>query len=89
MKMNQRLSPLIWIAIGLTLVTSGCGRNNDGQTSSASGAPVKKLKLAFVPNSPSDFWTIARHGCEDAQKKLGDVEVDFRIPSSGSAAEHQ
>jgi ribose transport system substrate-binding protein len=89
MKMNQRLSLSIWVAIGLTLVTSGCGRNNDGQTSSASEVREKKLKLAFVPNSPTDFWTIARRGCEDAQKELGDVEVDFRIPSSGSAAEQQ
>jgi ribose transport system substrate-binding protein len=89
MKMNPRLSLSIWVAIGLILVTPGCGKKDEGQASSGGGAPGKKLKLAFVPNSPSNFWLIARRGCEDAQKELGDVEVDFRIPSSGSAAEQQ
>jgi ribose transport system substrate-binding protein len=89
MKMNQYLPLSLWIAIGLVLAAPGCGRNNDGQTPSAGGAPAKKLRLAFVPNSPSDFWAIARRGCEDAQKELGNVEVDFRIPSSGSTVEQQ
>ena len=51
--------------------------------------PAKKLKLAFVSNNAADFWTIARAGCNDAAKELGDVDVDFRIPSSASAAEQQ
>ena len=47
------------------------------------------MKLAFVSNNAANFWTIARAGCADAQKELGDVDVDFRIPSTGSAAEQQ
>jgi ribose transport system substrate-binding protein len=54
-----------------------------------SAADGKKLKLAFVSNNASPFWTIARAGCDDAAKELGNVDVDFRIPSTGSVAEQQ
>lgn len=49
----------------------------------------EKLKLAFVSNNAADFWTIARRGTEAAAKNLTNVEVMFRIPSAGSAAEQQ
>jgi ribose transport system substrate-binding protein len=49
----------------------------------------KKLKLAFVSNNAATFWTIARAGTADAAKELKDVEVDFKIPATGSAAEQQ
>lgn len=55
----------------------------------SSSAGDKKLKLAFVSNNAATFWTIARSGCEAAEKELGNVEVDFRIPSTGGAAEQQ
>ncbi len=64
-----------------SLALVGCGKND-----SSSG---KKLKLAFVSNNAATFWTIARSGCEDAERTLGNVEVDFRIPSTGGAAEQQ
>jgi ribose transport system substrate-binding protein len=80
----------------------GCGQKGGGDTTPAStnatattaggAAPApagKKLKLAFVCNNAATFWTIARQGCMEAQKELGDVDVDFRIPSTGSAAEQQ
>lgn len=67
---------LLVAAIGLALIAPGC-------------APKKKIRLAFVTNNPSSFWTIARAGTQDAAKELPDVEVDFRIPASGSAAEQQ
>jgi ribose transport system substrate-binding protein len=77
MKLNQLR--LFVLALALTLVAPGCGP-----------AGSKKLKLAFIPNNPSPFWTIARAGTIDAAKELGNVEVDFRIPPSGTAAEqHQ
>ena len=68
----------------LALLISGCGKT-DNQTATGSGSG-KKVKLAFVSNNASSFWTIARAGCDDAKKELGNVEVDFRIPSSGTAA---
>jgi ribose transport system substrate-binding protein len=46
----------------------------------------KPLKLAFLTNNASDFWTIARAGCNQAQKEVKDISVEFRIPSDGSAA---
>jgi ribose transport system substrate-binding protein len=86
MKLNQLR--LLLTALCLMLVVPGCGKK-EAETPGG-GKPKKKLKLAFVTNNPSTFWTIARAGTSDAEKELGDVEVDFRIPPSGTAAEqHQ
>ncbi len=83
-------------ALCLALALQGCGKSDNppssgGNTSANTAAPAsgKKLRLAFVCNNPAPFWTIARAGTEEAQKELGDVEVDFRIPSTGTAAEQQ
>ena len=46
-------------------------------------------KLAFVTNNAADFWTIARKGCEQADGELANVDVEFRIPSDGTAAEQR
>ncbi len=70
----------ILLAASLAFTLAGCGDKSESD---------KKLKLAFVSNSAATFWTIARAGCEDAAKTLGNVEVDFRIPSTGGAAEQQ
>jgi len=83
MKFNQLRLTLT--ALCVALIVAGCGKN-DGATSGGTG---KKLKLAFVSNNASSFWTIARAGTADAVKELTNVEVDFRIPSSGGAAEQQ
>jgi ribose transport system substrate-binding protein len=48
-----------------------------------------KTRLAFVTNNAADFWTIARRGCQKAEQELADVEVDFRIPADGTAAEQK
>jgi ribose transport system substrate-binding protein len=50
-------------------------------------AKDKPLKLAFLTNNASDFWTIARAGCNQAEKEVKDIKVEFRIPSDGTAAE--
>ena len=71
-------------ALCVALITPGCGnKENTGD------AAAKKLKLAFVSNNAATFWTIARSGCDDAAKELGNVTVDFRIPSTGGSAEQQ
>ena len=49
----------------------------------------KKFKVAFVTNTAADFWTIARRGCEQASKDLGNIDVEFRIPADGTAAEQR
>src|SRR5712692_3953563 len=56
---------------------------------SPAGGPAAKFKLAFVTNNAADFWTIARRGCEQAGSELPNVEVEFRIPSDGTAAEQR
>jgi ABC-type sugar transport system substrate-binding protein len=71
------------LALCIGAIVSGCGKKETAD-SSGSAAPAKKLKLAFVSNNSAPFWTIARSGCDDAAKELGDVEVDFRIPATGS-----
>src|SRR6201987_4528621 len=53
----------------------------------ANAQDSKHLKLAFLTNNASDFWTIARAGCEKAKKDVPNISVDFRIPSDGTAAE--
>jgi len=53
-----------------------------------SGA-AKKHKVAFVTNNASEFWTIARKGTEKADAEIPNVEVEFRIPGEGTAAEQQ
>lgn len=75
-------------ALGLAFVFAGCGKH-DGHSNSGGATTGKKLKLAFVSNNASEFWTIARAGTTEAQTELENVEVDFRIPSSGQAAEQR
>src|SRR5215470_5470974 len=65
-----------------TLVFSGCN-------TAPAGKEGKPLKLAFVTNNSSDFWTIARRGVEKAGSELNDVSADFKITSDGSAAEQK
>ena len=79
-------------ALCATLALAGCSKESGSSASgdSAGGASSsKKLKLAFVVNNASDFWTYAKAGTKDAAKELGNVSVDFRIPSSGQAAEQR
>jgi ribose transport system substrate-binding protein len=85
--MNKTCS--LFLALCLASAFSGCGKKEGEAGSTPAAASAKKRKLAFVSNNAANFWTIARSGCEDAAKQLGDVEVDFRIPSTGSAAEQQ
>ncbi|HEY1716737.1 MAG TPA: sugar-binding protein [Verrucomicrobiae bacterium] len=87
MKKNQ----ILLAALCVAAFASGCGKNETADNSGAgnAAAPAKKLKLAFVSNNAANFWTIARAGCNDAAKELGDVDVDFRIPSTPDAAAQQ
>src|SRR4030095_15296469 len=53
------------------------------------GGTSKNLRLAFVTNNASDFWTIARKGTEKADAELADATVEFKIPSEGTAADQK
>jgi ribose transport system substrate-binding protein len=48
-----------------------------------------KPKVAFVSNNAFDFWTIAEAGCRKAEAELGTVEVVFRKPPNGTAADQK
>jgi len=49
----------------------------------------QKQKLAFVTNNAANFWTIARKGVDQAASELPNVDVEFRIPADGTAAEQK
>jgi ribose transport system substrate-binding protein len=72
----------------IILVCSGCNREA-AKPNSGSNASGKNLKLAFVTNNASDYWTIARKGVEKADAELDNVTVDFRLPGEGTAAEQK
>ena len=78
----QKLS-LFTVALATALALTSCGQKE------AQPGAKKKLKLAFVSNNAATFWTIARAGCDDAAKQLGNVEVEFQIPSDAQAATQQ
>lgn len=75
MKIKNLIS--VATALGVALFIAGCGKGE------------KKLKLAFVTNNASSFWTIARAGTVEALKELPNVEVEFKIPSDGTAAQQR
>ena len=72
----------------VTLLFVSCQPAPSG-TNTAGGGSGTKHKLAFVTNNPSEFWTIARKGTEKAAKEIPDIQVEFRIPAGGTAAEQQ
>jgi ribose transport system substrate-binding protein len=71
---------LIWVLCA----TAGC-QSGDGGTAETS----ETLRLAFVTNNSSDFWTIARRGVEKAAEELTGVRAEFRITADGTAAEQK
>ncbi len=96
MNMKLNTSLLARLALGaplLMVAVSGCNSSsNTGSTDVAStsgnAAPAgKTLKLAFVTNNASDYWTVARKGVEKAEKELPNVSVDVQLPGQGTAAE--
>jgi ribose transport system substrate-binding protein len=72
----------IALLLGLVLLpASGCDRKSGGSEGSG-----KVLKLGFVTNNASDFWKIAAAGVRKYEKEAA-VQVDVKIPPSGTAAE--
>lgn len=50
--------------------------------------PPKVVKtVVFITNTTSDFWTIARKGCEKADAEMPDVTVAFRTTNTGTTEE--
>ena len=40
----------------------------------------KKLKLAFITNNASDFWTIARAGLQQGRRGIAEREARIQDP---------
>jgi ribose transport system substrate-binding protein len=91
----MKLTKLIALASVCLLLTAGACTQQAGPagggatTSGGGGGGGGARKLAFVTNNASDFWTIARKGCEKADAELQDVSVEFKIPSDGTAGEQK
>ena len=81
------------LACACLLLVAACASDGGPTGNSANGGngagAAKELRLAFVTNNASDFWTIARKGTEKADSEFGDLKVEFRIPSDGTAAEQK
>ncbi|HTQ12059.1 MAG TPA: substrate-binding domain-containing protein, partial [Fimbriimonadaceae bacterium] len=97
--MMTRGLPLLIAAGLLALVAIGC-KTDEGSNGTASTGPgasnpaapksdKKPLKLAFVTNGTSDFWSIARAGIKKATDEDPSLHVDFRELPNGSPAEQQ
>lgn len=92
--MKISISAALAVALVGALSLVGCQRSEPtadlGETPPAPAAGGgKTLRLAFVTNNASDFWTIARKGTEKADAELPNAEVQFVIPSDGTAAEQK
>ena len=79
---------LITLLVGCLLILAASCTTKPGPTTNTSSTGGN-LRLAFVTNNSSDFWTIARKGTEKADAEFNDVTVDFRLPADGTAAEQK
>jgi ribose transport system substrate-binding protein len=71
------------------LALAGLSCSTNGEKSGERSGSGKPLRLAFVTNNSSDFWTIAREGTKKADAELDNVEVEFQINSETTAAGQQ
>jgi ribose transport system substrate-binding protein len=73
------------LAVCIVALLQGC----DTGSKPTNTPTQKKLRLAFVTNNANDYWSIVRLGCDNAVRRLGDVDLDFRTPESRTAAAQQ
>ncbi len=72
------------LVLSLVAIVCGCSPSTDAP----SGGTGETIKVAFVTNNASDFWTIAKAGTAKAAQELG-CEVLFKLPPTGTAQEQQ
>jgi ribose transport system substrate-binding protein len=83
----MRSSTIALISLFILASLSACEKT--GEKPGGGTRNATNLKLAFITNNASDFWTIARKGVEQADRELPNVEAEFKIPGEGSAAEQK
>lgn len=93
MQPSSKRSFLLWCGAALATALTACNKTDapapSGTTASAAEAPAaagKVLKLAFVTNGVGEFWKVASAGVH-AYEKEAKVQVDIKMPPTGSAAE--
>jgi len=94
MQPSSKRSFLLWCGATLATALTACNKTDapapSGTTAaSAAEAPApagKVLKLAFVTNGVGEFWKVASAGVH-AYEKEAKVQVDIKMPPTGSAAE--
>jgi ribose transport system substrate-binding protein len=80
----------MFILVALTvLLAISCQPKTTSTNGNGNASGGGQLRLAFVTNNASDYWTIARKGVEKADAELNDVSVEFRMPGEGTAAEQK
>jgi len=77
--LGQRTTCALIVCLALGIAACNAGKEGG----------AKKLRLAFVTNNTSDFWTIAEQGTKKAAAELPNVEVEFQKPGDGTAATQQ
>jgi ribose transport system substrate-binding protein len=88
----SKRSFLLWCSASAALTLAACSKNDapaptGSSPAAAAAAPAGKvLKLAFVTNGPGEFWKVASAGVHKYEQE-GKVQVDIKIPPTGSAAE--
>jgi ribose transport system substrate-binding protein len=78
-----------FLALLLTICALAISCQPKATSENGNASANNELKLAFVTNNASDYWTIARKGVEKADAELNDVSVEFRLPGDGTAAEQK
>ena len=59
---------------------------NSSTKGGKTGGSAKALKLAFITNGPSPFWTLANRGIDKAHAEMPNVDVEFQNPADASVA---
>jgi ribose transport system substrate-binding protein len=92
MQLSSKRSFLLWCGASATLALTACSKSQpEGKTSTTTevnqpATTGKVLKLAFVTNGVGEFWKIASAGVHKYEKE-GKVQVDIKMPPTGSADE--
>jgi ribose transport system substrate-binding protein len=68
--------PIFLLACLLMVLLPGCDKQGAGTVNGQ-----KKLRLAFVANTASEYWSMVNVGCAFAAKGLGNVELEFHCPT--------
>lgn len=85
-KLIMKKFNLLTMVFCIAALVQGCDSRN--ATTATSPSP-KRLHLAFVANSPGEYWAVVNLGCDIAAQQLGDVDVDFRFPAEATAEAQQ